>query len=755
MSGIVKNWPSDRPPLLAPIERWDEAIPLGNGLLGGLLWGGSNIIKLSLDRGDLWDLRMSKTLRRPDWNYATIRKLVAEKNHARMVELFDRPYDKEPFPTKIPAGRIELLFSKRHAAGEFQLDLRRAEGRVRLHPSGAEIAVFFSAATPVAMIRVTGAPVRWRMVPPPYSERSKETQTSSLATGSLGTLGYPPPQHGKAGAISWFQQDGALGLRYAVVAAVCRRGRQTEIALAITSTDDGPDPLACGRERVLAAIESGYDRMLRAHARWWTAFWAQSSLHVPDVAVQQHYELTQYFYGSASRRGAPPITLQGVWTADEGKLPPWKGDYHNDLNTQLTYWAYPAANHLDEGLSFLDFMWKLLPQHRQFARSFYGKPGAAIPGVMTLDGKPMGGWSQYSLSPTNGAWVAHMFYLHWQHTRERSFLAERAYPYCAAIAECLAALLEPSRDGKRHLPLSSSPEVHDNTMRAWLAADSTYDLSLMRWLFAALTEMAEALADRSAAKRWRSVLNRLEPLAVGGADGAGPLLICRGEPLAESHRHFSHLMAIYPLGTLHIEGTDRDRRIIDQSLRQIDRLGTGFWCGYSFSWMSCMAARCGMAERAGNMLDLYLRGFVSRNGFHLNGDFKRLGLSAFDYRPFTLEGNFAAAQAVHEMLLQGWGGVIRVFPATPGVWKDVAFHNLRTEGAFRVSARREKGRTISVRIQAGCAGVVRLRNPFGEEKIRWNRHDVKRTGQDFKCRLAAGAVLEGKIENRDECENPA
>ena len=89
--------------------------------------------------------------------------------------------------------------------------------------------------------------------------------------------------------------------------------------------------------------------------------------------------LVRYFYGAASRRGAPPIPLQGVWTADAGELPPWKGDYHNDLNTQMTYLAHRTSGDFDEGATFLDYLWDLLPKFRQFAKEFYDAPGAAVP----------------------------------------------------------------------------------------------------------------------------------------------------------------------------------------------------------------------------------------------------------------------------------------------------------------------------------------------------------------------------------------
>lgn len=191
-------------------------------------------------------------------------------------------------------------------------------------------------------------------------------------------------------------------------------------------------------------------------------------MQIPDPALQLHFNLVQYYYGAASRQGAPPIPLQGVWSTDNGKLPAWRGDYHHDLNTELTYWAYLNSGRFDQGMSFLDFMDSLKPVHEKFAREFFGLPtGQVVPGVMALDGKPIGSWVQYTLSPTIGAWVAQSFHLHWRYTMDKKLLTERAYPYCVSPGDALLGLLKPdAKTGKLKLPLSSSPEVHNNTQAA-------------------------------------------------------------------------------------------------------------------------------------------------------------------------------------------------------------------------------------------------------------------------------------------------
>src|SRR6185295_17664910 len=130
--------------------------------------------------------------------------------------------------------------------------------------------------------------------------------------------------------------------------------------------------------------------------------------------------------------------------------------------------------------AWLDFNWELLPQYRKFAREFYGlKDGAVIPGVMTIDGKPMGGWGQYSLSPTNGIWVAQSFYLHWKYTGDEKFLRERVLPFCQEIAQGVLGLCRKDAANRLHLPLSTSPEIFDNSPRAWLPPNSNYDAALI------------------------------------------------------------------------------------------------------------------------------------------------------------------------------------------------------------------------------------------------------------------------------------
>jgi alpha-L-fucosidase 2 len=269
-------------------------------------------------------------------------------------------------------------------------------------------------------------------------------------------------------------------------------------------------------------------------------------------------------------------------------------------------------------------------------------------------------------------------------------------------------------DGKRTHPLSASPEINDNRPDAWFSSVTNYDLALERWALGAAAELADEVGAASDAARWRKVLSELPAFSLGED---GRLLVAKGVPLPQSHRHFSHLMAIHPLGLIDPSDGDEARKVIASSLAELDRLGSDAWCGYSFAWLANLAARARDGEKAAKALEIFSTAFTLRNSFHCNGDQSGKGYSKFTYRPFTLEGNFAAAAGAQEMLLQSHRGVIVLFPAVPASWKDVAFTSLRAQGAFLVSAQRNGGVVSRVEIVADQGGRCRLLSPFSAKQL--------------------------------------
>ena len=336
-----------------------------------------------------------------------------------------------------------------------------------------------------------------------------------------------------------------------------------------------------------------------------------------------------------------------------------------------------------------------------------------VPMTADLNNNQIGGWRQYTHSATTGAWLAHHFYLHWQFSADVTFLRERGYPYLRETAIFMEAVTSGrDADGKRSLPLSSSPEIHDNKPEAWFSTMTNYDNALIRFVFGAASEMAGVLGKTEDTARWQQALAEMPPLAVGDD---GTLLVAAGHPLTEPHRHFSHLMAIHPLGLIDLAKGEEDARIIRASLEQLKALGTNFWVGYSYSWLANLSARAKDGKRAEEALEIFASAFVLRNSFHCNGDQSGKGYSDWSYRPFTLEGNFASAAGLQEMLLQSHTGIIEVFPAIPDTWQEAAFERLRARGGFLVSSALEAGRVKVVTLQATRDATCSIRLPWSGE----------------------------------------
>ncbi|MDO8588588.1 MAG: hypothetical protein Q7T82_16290 [Armatimonadota bacterium] len=720
-----------------PITRWDEGIPLGNGLTGLLIWGDGNPLRLSLDRGDLWDKRVADEILAEDFTYSELIRLVREGKHDDVKRRFDRFYTK-PTPTKIPAGRLEIDYGRACDQANMRLSLYSATAELKLMFDGrySRIYAYVHATKGFGRMSIRGDAAQpvVRVCGPDYSGSGGG---EGVSAGSLALLGYPPAEIHEEGALSWFLQRTREDLEYAVVLAKRRIAQSLEIAYTVAANHDGPHWLEQAKETAARAVGRPFHWAGTEHRRWWAAYWAKSEIDLPDKEFEKQWYLTNYLFGSCSREGVPPMPLQGVWTADDGALPPWKGDYHSDLNTQLSYWHYMKANHLPEGKSFVDFLWALVPRGREFARKFYDAPGLCMPSVMSIDGQALGGWVQYSICLTSQAWLCQAFDHYWRYSGDELFLRDRAYPYLKESAECISRWLAPGPDGKPRLPLSSSPEIYGNSPQAWLTPNSNFDLALLIYLFRALEQMADSLGNGEGA-RWRELRERLPDLAIGGND---VLMLSPDESLDESHRHHSHAIAIFPLD---IVSAESQKAVIDATVARLEELGTALWVGYSFPWMACFYARQGNGEGAAYQLKLFWESFCSQNGFHLNGDFKNHGVCAAQYRPFTLEGNMAAAAALQEMLLRTTDGVIHVFPAIPDSWREkgVSFRDLRGEGAVLVSAEIAAGQ-LTVSLRAEKTGRFVLYNTFGSDRLLIEDQSGSRVeecpqGDHLPIRLAEG-----------------
>jgi alpha-L-fucosidase 2 len=207
-------------------------------------------------------------------------------------------------------------------------------------------------------------------------------------------------------------------------------------------------------------------------------------------------------------------------------------------------------------------------------------------------------------------------------------------------------------------------------------------------------------------------------------------------------------MAVHPLRLLEYNLKYRNREIIDATISNLELLGTGLWVGFSFTWMAELYAVQGNGEGAAYQLKLFWENLCSPNGFHLNGDYKKRGVTSMHYRPFTLESNMCAADALQEMLLKTDRNIIRVFPAIPEEWKrkGASFDSLRGWKGILVSSEIKDEKLVYIKLTASKDGEYRIYNGFSSENI-----IVQFADRNVIIECEKGGIFKVAMKNGEGC----
>lgn len=702
------------------VKVWDEGMPLGNGEIGCLVWGKAKKLRFSLDKGDIWDTS-GQPSQNPEFNFAKLQELVKAGDMKRVTEIFDACYDR-PNPTKLPIGAIELSLKSRDKVSS-ELDLTNAE--LTLQTGTYSIKSFVHSSKRLGYINISGGAIGVRLDAPKYGGAPSKWRKYAQKgiTQSLKNLRYGKAYYSNesAGDITYkyYLQRVNESLSYGIMLGIIKRAENTQIVYTVMSSLDGQDYLDKAKCLVTEGLALKYESAFNVHKEWWKEYWNKSEITIPNKYLERGWYMGNYLLAAGSRKGHYPMPLQGLWTADNGALPPWKGDYHHDLNTQLTYLSYLKANHIEEGECYIDYLLNLAQVGKDFAKQYFAKDGLCLPAVMDIEGNALGGWAMYSLSPTNMLWLCDMIARHFEYAPDDKRVEKEVLPYFKEVERLLAGLLE-EREGRLYLPLSSSPEIHDNTAKAYVTPNSNYDLAMMRKFYINLIKMCK---DSESVERYTKTLSMLDDLAI---DTDNVLMISPDERLKESHRHHSHAIAIYPLCLLEYDN-DYDRAIIDATVKNMEELGTRKWVGYSFAWLAEFYAVMKDGRNAEETLQKFYQYFCLPNGFHINGDYTKQGFSHLTYRPFTLEGNFCAMDALQEMLLYSRQGIIEILPALPPEWQDIQYRNLRAEGGVLVSLEYKGGKIKQLILQATADVKFRVRDKHALKTLEGK--DILREGE--------------------------
>ncbi|HEY3379477.1 MAG TPA: alpha-L-fucosidase [Armatimonadota bacterium] len=631
---------------------WQAGAFLGNGLLGAMIYHATpNHLHWAIGRSDVTDHRSGGE----DPIYAVPR---------------------------LPIGELILEPQGQVTSGSMRLDLWNAEAGGTLHTDRGEITwrAYIHAELMTLVVELTTSPgeaecsFRW--------QPEAAINPRLLIRQEVDNHPNPPCRQEVSAGVQVCAQALTAGGEFATAwteSRVSPLQRVLILSVAQSYPEQTSVQQACAH--VNAALVTGSAALRETHQAWWQQYYPASFLSIPDARLESFYWIQMYKLASATRADRSALDNMGPWYHRTA----WPATWWN-LNIQLAYWPVYDANRLELGESLC----RLLDTHTENlianVPEAYRADAAGIGRVSGADCRgPLDGHPIWGRELCNLPWICHNYWLHYRHTMDDDLLRDRLFPLLRQSINLYLHLLSAGEDGKLHLPLSHSPEYPDD------APDCNIDLALCRWGCQTLLASCARLGlDDPLIPRWREVLARLVDYPT---DDTG-FMIGQGVPFRVSHRHYSHLLMIYPLRLLAWERVENRELIARSVAHWIDCEASAkrpeeILTGFSLTGAAAMSLVMERPDEALRYLNKLLDDYVQPSTLYVEAD-------CFP----CLETPLSAAQVLHEMLLQSWGGVLRIFPAVPTTWEQASFYHLRAEGAFLVSAVRTQGKTQWVRIES-------------------------------------------------------